>query len=74
MKDYLIGILMGFLGSLVVIFTMLAMMPEAMDVYQGKTELKYKVVNGEIVDSCVVFKNQDEWKRRHAVNADRRSL
>lgn len=64
MKDYLIGILMGFLGSLVVIFTMLAMMPEAMDVYQGKTELKYKVVNGEIVDSCVVFKNKDEWKNK----------
>lgn len=58
MKDYLIGIIMGFLGSLVVIFTMLAMMPEAMDVYQGKTELKYKVVNGEIVDSCVVFKSK----------------
>ena len=62
MKDYWIGIAIGFLGSLVVIFTMLAMMPEAMDVYQGKTELKYKVVNGEIVDSCVVFKNQDEWR------------
>lgn len=62
MKDYWIGIIMGFLGSLVVIFTMLAMMPEAMDVYQGKTELRYKVVNGEIVDSCVVFKNKDEWK------------
>ena len=62
MKDYWYGIVIGFLGSLVVIFTMLAMMPEAMDVYQGKTELKYKVVNGEIVDSCVVFKNQDECK------------
>lgn len=74
MKEYWYGIAIGFLGSLVVIFTMLAMMPEAMDVYQGKTELRYKVVNGEIVDSCVVFKNQDEWKRRHAVNADRRSL
>lgn len=64
MKDYWIGIAIGFLGSLVVIFSMLVMMPEAMDVYQGKTELKYKVVNGEIVDSCVVFKNQDEWKNK----------
>ena len=64
MKEYWYGIAIGFLGSLVVIFTMLAMMPEAMDVYQGKTELKYKVVNGEIVDSCVVFKNQDEWKNQ----------
>lgn len=64
MKDYLIGIIMGFLGSLVVIFTMLAMMPEAMDVYQGKTELRYKVVNGEIVDSCVVFKKGYSWKTK----------
>lgn len=31
MKDYWIGIIMGFFGSLVVIFTMLAMMPEAME-------------------------------------------
>lgn len=64
MKDYWIGIAIGFLGSLVVIFSMLAMMPGAMDVYQGKTELHYKVVDGEIVDSCVVFKNKREWKNK----------
>lgn len=64
MEDYWIGIAIGFLGSLVVIFTMLAMMPEAMDVYQGKTELRYKVVNGEIVDSCVVFKSGFSWKTK----------
>jgi hypothetical protein len=63
MKEYWYGIAIGFLGSLVVIFSMLAMMPEAMDVYQGKTELKYKVVNGEI-DSCVVFKNGYSWKTK----------
>ena len=27
-----------------------------MDVYQGKTTLEYKVIDGEIVDSCVVWK------------------
>ena len=62
MRDYWLGWLVGLLSGCTVAFTMLAMMPEAMDVYQGKTELKYKVVDGEIVDSCVVFKNKDEWK------------
>ena len=28
-----------------------------LDVYQGKTTLEYKIVDGEIVDSVVVFKN-----------------
>lgn len=62
MRDYWLGWLVVLLSGCTVAFTMLAMMPEAMDVYQGKTELKYKVVDGEIVDSCVVFKNKDEWK------------
>ena len=29
-----------------------------MDVYQGKTTLEYKVVDGEKVDSCVIFKTE----------------
>lgn len=29
-----------------------------MDVYQGKTTLQYKVVDGEKVDSCVIWKNK----------------
>lgn len=32
--------------------------PKAMDVYQGKTTLEYKIVDGEIVDSCVVWKSK----------------
>ena len=32
--------------------------PTAMDVYQGKTTLEYKMVDGEITDSVVVFKKQ----------------
>lgn len=32
--------------------------PTALDVYRGKTALEYKVVDGEIVDSCVVWKNK----------------
>jgi hypothetical protein len=31
--------------------------PTAMDVYQGKTTLEYKVVDDVKVDSCVIFKN-----------------
>lgn len=32
--------------------------PQAIYVYQGKTTLEYKVVDGEIVDSCVVWKSK----------------
>ena len=30
--------------------------PTAMDVYQNKTTLKYDVINGEKIDSTVIFK------------------
>ena len=33
--------------------------PTAMDVYQDKTTLEYKVVDGVKVDSVVIFKNDD---------------
>lgn len=33
--------------------------PTAMDVYQGKTTLEYKVVDNVKVDSVVIFKNED---------------
>lgn len=36
--------------------------PTAMDVYQGKTTLEYKVVDGVKVDSVVIFKNEDYGK------------
>lgn len=32
--------------------------PQAIDVYQGKTTLEYKVKDGEIIDSVVVFKKE----------------
>ena len=32
--------------------------PSAIEVYQGKTTLEYKVVDGEVVDSCVVYKKK----------------
>lgn len=32
--------------------------PSAMEVYQGKTTLEYKIVDGEVVDSTVVYKKK----------------
>ena len=32
--------------------------PTAMDVYQGKTTLEYKMVDGVKTDSIVIFKNE----------------
>lgn len=32
--------------------------PNAIDVYQGKTELEYTIRGGEVVDSVVVFKKK----------------
>lgn len=32
--------------------------PTAMDVYQGKTTLEYKMVDGVKTDSMVIFKNE----------------
>ena len=29
-----------------------------LDVYQGKTPLEYKIVDGEVIDSCVIYKNK----------------
>ena len=36
--------------------------PTAMDVYQNKTTLEYKVVDSVKVDSIVIFKNDDYGK------------
>lgn len=34
--------------------------PSAMDVYQGRTIMKYEIVDGVKVDSCVIWKNKEE--------------
>ena len=34
--------------------------PTAMDVYQGKTTLEYKVINNVKIDSVVVFNNNEK--------------
>lgn len=51
-------------GTIGVFLTLIAIIcyvnePKAMDVYQGKTELKKTYVNNLCVDSCVIFKDID---------------
>ena len=42
-----------------IIASMIKDKPTAMDVYQGKTTLKYTVVDSVITDSTVVFRKED---------------
>ena len=43
----------------VITFIYYANEPKAIDVYQGKTELRKTYINNQCVDSCVVFKDID---------------
>ena len=45
----------GILGIIITIF-LGSVDPTAMDVYQGKTTLKYEVVDGQVMDSVVIWK------------------
>ena len=60
MTEYCIGLATGALIAafmlVVGVITPKGRSPQAIDVYQGRTTLEYKVVDGEIVDSCVVWK------------------
>lgn len=60
------GVILGIIiTTLLIIETILIcvistdLQPTAMDVYQGKTTLEYKVVNDVKIDSVVIFKNDD---------------
>ena len=64
-KDYNLKGLCGFMSSFILLIAVSILgynisepKPTAMDVYQGKTTLEYKVLDGEIVDSCVVWKSK----------------
>ena len=53
-----------FLGIVLGAFSMAITMsfskePRAIDVYQGKTTLKYTIVDGVVTDSVVVFKKKN---------------
>ena len=57
----LIGASIAFSISFTVIYSLVGYyhsIPSAMDVYRGKTTLEYKIVDGEVVDSCVIYKQK----------------
>ena len=63
MADFETGMFMGFVISIIFVFEVNTVadiirkpQPTAMDVYQGKTTLEYKVIDGVKIDSIVVFK------------------
>lgn len=51
---FYVGVLVGIL-SMAIVLSIISITP--MDVYQGKTTLKYEVVDGVKVDSIVVWKD-----------------
>ena len=55
-----LGALIGITFMIVVFHVWQCISPTItpMDVYQGKTTLEYKVVDGVAVDSCVVWKSK----------------
>lgn len=64
-KDDNLKGLCGFMSSFIILIAFLIYgsntsepKPKAMDVYQGKTTLEYKIVDGVAIDSCVVWKNK----------------
>lgn len=58
MENFLTGMLIGMFAGILVGVIKESKHIHPMDVYQGKTTLEYKVVDGEIVDSCVVWKSK----------------
>ena len=57
-EDFGFGVFLGICIGVLISVIISISHPHAMDVYQGKTTLEYKVVDGEIVDSCVVWKSK----------------
>jgi Na+/proline symporter len=54
-----IGLIVGLIVAIPVIISYAEEEPTALDVYQGKTTLKYTVVDSVITDSTVVFRKED---------------
>ena len=57
-KTFGFGVFIGLFVAILLGCIIAIIIPSAMAVYQGKTTLEYKVVDGEIVDSCVVWKSK----------------
>ena len=61
MDKFLIGFGFGGLFGVIIPAVAISNCPTPMDVYQGKTTLKYEVVDGVKVDSIVIWK--DDFKK-----------
>lgn len=57
-ENFGFGIFVGICVGVLMFVLISISRPQAMDVYQGKTTLEYRIVDGEIVDSCVVWKSK----------------
>ena len=62
-----VGVFFGIVSSILVVIEIALLSsiledpkPTAMDVYQGKTTLEYKVINNVKIDSVVVFNNNEK--------------
>lgn len=58
MKDVFVLVISVAFCSVLVTDMIYKQKPQAMDVYQGKTTLEYKMVDGVKIDSCVVWKDE----------------
>lgn len=54
----IISLLLSMIFAMVFLSGLQSLRPSAMDVYAGKTTLKYGVIDGVKVDSIVVFKDK----------------
>lgn len=57
-RDTGLGLFLGFIAGTIFAMSITVKEPTAIEVYQGKTSLEYRIVDGEVIDSCVVYKNK----------------
>ena len=55
-EDFMLGFLVGGIIGILLHGWLISNKPSALDVYQNKTTLEYKIVDSVVVDSIVVFK------------------
>lgn len=53
---FFVGCIIGVILGVIVLFCSMSDDPTPMDVYQGKTTLEYVVVDGQVIDSTVIWK------------------
>lgn len=55
---FVIGYIVGGLIGMFALHNCISDIPTAIDVYQNKTTLKYTIVDGEKIDSTVIWKKE----------------